>query len=106
MKSRIRMSLQTLRLLDALLLRPSEWHYGYDLSRATGLKSGTLYPILMRLKKHRWLEAHWETPQQPGRPSRHVYRLTSQGLELASQALREVQSRRATQEFAPQGPGR
>jgi DNA-binding PadR family transcriptional regulator len=29
--------------------RPRAWQYGYELSQITELKSGTLYPILMRL---------------------------------------------------------
>lgn len=33
-----RLSSQTLLLLD----RPSAWRYGYELSRETGLKSGTV----------------------------------------------------------------
>jgi len=46
---KLRLSPQTLLVLDAFLERAEEWKYGYDLSRVTGLKSGTLYPILMRL---------------------------------------------------------
>ena len=53
---RIRKSPQTVLLLAELLQAPREWRYGYDLSRSTGLKSGTLYPILMRLAEHRLLE--------------------------------------------------
>lgn len=66
-------------LLSALLGRASEWQYGYDLSRVTGLKAGTLYPILMRLSNAGWLEARWEEPSAPGRPHRHLYRLTQNG---------------------------
>ena len=29
------------------------------------------------------LEAEWRAPEQPGRPARHVYRLTRAGLNLA-----------------------
>ncbi len=44
----IRISPQTLRVFEALLEEPAAWRYGYDLSHETELKSGTLYPILMR----------------------------------------------------------
>jgi DNA-binding PadR family transcriptional regulator len=54
--------------------------YGYDLARATGLASGTLYPILIRLEERGLLEARWEMGE--GRP-RHVYRLTPDGLAYA-----------------------
>jgi len=40
---------QTIGVLHQLLAEPNVWHYGHDLSRGTGLKSGTLYPILIRL---------------------------------------------------------
>jgi DNA-binding PadR family transcriptional regulator len=46
------------------------WHYGYELSRETGLKSGTLYPILMRLVKFSFLETKWVTTED-GVPPRH-----------------------------------
>ena len=58
---RLRRSTQTVQLLAELLTGPQEWRYGYDLSRSTGLKSGTLYPILMRLAEHGLLETSWET---------------------------------------------
>jgi DNA-binding PadR family transcriptional regulator len=74
---------QTLRLLDVLLDRPEAWRYGYDLSRETGLKSGTLYPQLVRLEASGWLEAKWEDASEPGRPARHMYRLTASGLQHA-----------------------
>jgi DNA-binding PadR family transcriptional regulator len=74
---------QTLRLFEALLLEPTRWRYGYDLSRETGLASGTLYPILMRLAAQRLLDTDWEASTEPGRPPRHTYRLTTDGLALA-----------------------
>jgi PadR family transcriptional regulator, regulatory protein PadR len=78
----LRLSPQTLLLLDAFLEQAEEWKYGYDLSRATGLKSGTLYPILMRLAKRELLETQWEAGE-PGKPSRHIYRFTPDGLRFA-----------------------
>ena len=88
MKS-IRLSTQTLLVLDRCSQRPTAWLYGYELSRETGLKSGTLYPILMRLEKYTLLEAKWETTEE-GVPPRHTYRLTSNGLELARAKLAEA----------------
>jgi len=66
-----------------LLERPRSWHYGYELSKQTGLKSGTLYPVVMRLSEQGMLEADWREPEREGRPPRHVYRLTSKGLTWA-----------------------
>ncbi len=53
-------STQTLLLLRALREQPRTWCHGYDLSIATGLKSGTLYPILMRLGDRGRLEHKWQ----------------------------------------------
>lgn len=89
----IRMSPQTAVLLEALIGRPKDWRYGYDLSRETSLKSGTLYPILMRLSKSRWLETRWIEPETAGRPPRHMYRLTPEGLRCAREKLRPKRAR-------------
>jgi PadR family transcriptional regulator PadR len=76
-----RISPQTLRVLERFIEHPAAWHYGYELSRETGLKSGTLYPILMRLAKFSFLETKWITTED-GVPPRHTYRLTPKGGEL------------------------
>jgi len=78
-----RPSKQMLRLLDALSVTPREWRHGYDIIKETGLLSGTLYPLLMRMTDQGLVEAEWHEPAQPGRPARHAYRLTAQGLALA-----------------------
>ena len=82
---RLKLSPQTLLILEAFLDRPAEWKYGYDLSRVTGLKSGTLYPILMRLADRKLLETEWEAtePGNSGKPPRHMYRFTPEGMQFA-----------------------
>ncbi|HKO19393.1 MAG TPA: PadR family transcriptional regulator [Acidobacteriaceae bacterium] len=82
----IRRSSQTLLVLGEFLSDWREWRHGYDLSRSTGLKSGTLYPILMRLAEHGLLETSWEEPLG-GRPPRHLYRLTPDGLQYAREQV-------------------
>jgi PadR family transcriptional regulator PadR len=77
-----RISPQTLRVLERFIEHPTAWRYGYELSRESGLKSGTLYPILMRLAKFSLLESKWVTTED-GIPPRHTYRLTPKGVELA-----------------------
>jgi DNA-binding PadR family transcriptional regulator len=94
MGRRIRISPQTLALLEALLHQPANWHHGYALSQQTGLASGTLYPILMRLEKLRWLETSWEKPGNAGRPPRHLYRLTSEARAWAREELADAQERK------------
>jgi DNA-binding PadR family transcriptional regulator len=89
---KLRLSPQTLLVLDLFLQEVKEWKYGYDISRSTGLKSGTLYPILMRLSERELLETSWETAE-PGRPPRHLYRLTVAGMQTARQLRAERRGR-------------
>ena len=73
-------------LLDALSAQRREWRHGYDLMKETGLASGTLYPLLMRMTDQGLVDAEWREPAQPGRPARHAYRLTAAGVALALEA--------------------
>ncbi len=72
-----------IRVLLALAADPAQWRYGYDLATEVHLKSGSLYPILIRLAERELLETSWE-PGPPGRPPRHLYRLTPTGREYVS----------------------
>jgi PadR family transcriptional regulator PadR len=87
MSRRAAFSVQTLAVLAALAAEPSAMRHGYELARETGLKSGTLYPILIRLADRKLVEACWEEGEPAGRPRRHLYRLTSDGLAAAMAAL-------------------
>jgi PadR family transcriptional regulator, regulatory protein PadR len=80
-------SRQTLVVLADLCATPTQWRHGYGIARDTGLKSGTLYPVLIRLAERGLVEACWEDEQQAGRPRRHLYRLTPDGLATATEAL-------------------
>ncbi|HXZ26779.1 MAG TPA: helix-turn-helix transcriptional regulator [Terriglobales bacterium] len=91
----VRVSKQTRVVVEALLEGAAEWRYGYDLSRETNLKSGTLYPILMRLAGKRLLETRWEAAAAPGRPPRHLYRLTGAGQRWARELAPQAGRRRA-----------
>ena len=82
-------SAQTLSVLAALSAEPSAWGHGYEMAKDTGLRSGTLYPILMRLAEQGLVEASWEDAPPAGRPRRHLYRLTPDGLAAARGALAE-----------------
>jgi DNA-binding PadR family transcriptional regulator len=92
-------SAQTRELLDAMMRHARNWHYGYELSKLTGLKSGTLYPLLMRLGDQGLLESCWQEPERAGRPPRHAYRLTPNGLEFA-RSVSEPELRRVRRKLA------
>jgi DNA-binding PadR family transcriptional regulator len=68
--------------MTALADAGEAWRYGLELAAATGLKSGSLYPILARLDERGLAESRWLDPEQPGRPPRHAYRLTGAGRAL------------------------
>jgi DNA-binding PadR family transcriptional regulator len=93
-------SLQAAKLFAALAARPHAWQHGYDLLRQTGLASGTLYPLLMRLHEAGYLRARWEEPVMPARAPRHSYRLTASGAAFARALLvgREMHSRHGLRE--------
>ena len=91
-------------MLRALAADPATWRYGYELGRQVGLKAGSLYPILIRLADRKLLETRWETPP-PGRPARHLYRLTPAGLELATAAATAAPARAGAPRPGANQPG-
>ena len=83
----VRISLQTLRVLEAFLDNPTAELAGADVQKSASLASGTLYPILLRLEAAGWFVSRWESidPASAGRPRRRLYRLTATGLKRASE---------------------
>jgi PadR family transcriptional regulator PadR len=97
----MRMTIPTRLVLIALLaaLKSGEKVYGLEICRRTGLKSGTVHPILKRLGEENWVEDEWETQlkkkilkkkpttKKPksglDRPLRHYYKLTEAGRDIA-----------------------
>ena len=106
MASRSEFSAQTLSLLAALCDQPSQWQHGYALAKQTGLKSGTLYPILIRLADRGLVEACWQDEPTPGRPRRHLYRLTAAGLASATGALASAAEQAEEQAATRAGTGK
>ena len=84
-----KLSSQSLTVLGALANRPTDWLYGLEMTRLTNLKSGSLYPILIRLSDRGLLESRWLEPSEPGRPPRHAYRITADGRAALTNAVRE-----------------
>ncbi len=91
-----RFSTQTLAVLATLAADPAGWLHGYLIAKRTELASGTLYPILIRLAERGLIEARWEDEQPAGRPRRHLYRLTADGLVAARTALADADADAAT----------
>jgi len=64
--------------------------HGFDVIDATGLASGTVYPILRRLEQERLVSARWESvsiAREEQRPPRRYYELTAAGHEVLEKAL-------------------
>ena len=80
-----------LKVLLGLLDDPSGDVYGLELARSTGLKTGTVYPILERLEAEGLVDSRWEQidPACAGRPRRRFYRLNGYGVYEARQILVE-----------------
>ena len=91
-----RPSAQTVAVLQALAEEPHRWRYGYDLCTQLGVQAGSMYPILMRLADRGLLEPSWETERAPGRPPRHLYRLTGTGRSYAASAAPEASATQAS----------
>lgn len=82
-----RLSQQAIQVLAALAEKRGGWLYGLQVAAATELKSGSLYPILIRLSERGLLESKWMEPEHPGRPARHAYRITGAGRAALAEAL-------------------
>lgn len=82
-----------LKVIGALLSSGPLELSGADISRATKLASGTLYPILFRLERAGWLESRWENddPTALGRPRRRFYQVTALGARSARAAVMELE---------------
>jgi PadR family transcriptional regulator, regulatory protein PadR len=92
------------QVLRAFLDDPAAPRYGYDLMKAAGLPSGTLYPILARLEGQKLVASAWETPQQEGQRPRRYYRLTGEGTRVARLEL--AQASAARRHRLARAPGR
>ncbi|MGH3693372.1 MAG: PadR family transcriptional regulator [Pseudonocardiaceae bacterium] len=71
----------------ALMEDQASRHWGYELSKRSGVRSGVLYPMLTRMLDEGWLTDGWEDPTtiRDKRPPRRYYELTDKGrLELGA----------------------
>jgi len=91
-------SLATVTVLQAL---SKGYRYGFDIIDATGLPSGTVYPILGRLEEDGLVTSSWEDAEAAHaekRPPRRYYELAAPGAEALERALGRL---RALEDLAP-----
>jgi PadR family transcriptional regulator PadR len=85
----------------ALMADPSGRHWGYELSKRSGVRSGVMYPTLQRMLDEGWLDDGWEEQPRTGRakrPPRRYYELTEEG-KIALGAV--IADARRDPRFAP-----
>jgi PadR family transcriptional regulator PadR len=86
------MTTQTLKVLRNFLDDPGHQLSGAQICKVTGMSSGTVYPILIRLEEQGILHSKWEegNPELLGRPRRRFYRISETGLLAVGAALEEL----------------
>lgn len=90
----------------ALMEDPAGRHWGYNLSRRSGVRSGVLYPTLQRMLNEGWVADGWEDQSeiQDKRPPRRYYELTDKGRAelgaLLAEARRDARFRSMVERFA------
>ena len=74
------------------------YRHGFDILGATGLPSGSVYPLLRRLEHAGLVESRWEDvtdAHEAARPQRRYYALTSPGRTALAAARERVRSQQA-----------
>ena len=86
----IRMTQSTAMVLQAV---SRGYRYGFDIMDATGLRSGTIYPILRRLEEAGLLRGRWERvaeAHRDNRPQRRLYEITAAGMDFLEEAAERL----------------
>lgn len=81
------LSLSAIAVLGAIA---NEIRHGFDIMDATGLPSGTVYPVLGRLERDGYVRARWESPAtalQEKRPPRRYYWVTASGAKALVRSI-------------------
>jgi PadR family transcriptional regulator, regulatory protein PadR len=90
----LRLTTPLLKLLSMFLADPTADYWGFEIMKATGLKSGTIYPLLARLEGMGWLVSGWDDERADSGPRRRYYRLTGDGVASARVAVAEATSKK------------
>lgn len=62
--------------------------WGLQLAARTGRPTGTIYPLLERLEREKFLQSRWEDDAARPGPRRRLYTLTKLGREWAAARVR------------------
>ena len=72
----------TLAVAEVMLGNPGGRFYGYNLWQITGVRFGTLYPMLARFERDGLVRSQWQAPEDMGAKQimpRRYYVLTDMG---------------------------
>ena len=85
-----RISAAFLQALHAFLNNRGKPLAGSDIMKMTGLPSGTIYPLVVRMANAGWLVSEDEAvdPKLVGRPAKRLYSLTPSGVSEGEKILR------------------
>ena len=88
----MRKTYATVQVAADLMEDPNGRHWGYELSKRSGIRSGALYPILHRMLAEGWLSDGWEELNESDRkrPPRRYYELTDLGRSNLGALLRQA----------------
>jgi PadR family transcriptional regulator PadR len=102
----MRLTMTTMAVMDEIAseMALGERAWGLQICDATGLGTGTVYPILERLADMGWIAASWEAAQPSGRPRRRFYEITNVGRNAYAEA-RAARSNRGNRKRHPNQVG-
>lgn len=89
----VRKTYALVQVAIAFMADASGRHWGYELSKQSGVRSGVMYPILARMLDEGWLADGWEEQPQVGRakrPLRRYYELTDAGKAALGAVIAEA----------------
>lgn len=100
MSAERRITRQLEEIVKALAKDPTAEWSGSQIARLSGLKSGTLYPALLRMHRFGWVTWRWEDidPSEAKRPRRRFYKLTGEGERAVRDILSEAAARQQQRE--------
>ena len=86
-----RVTVQFLKVISIFINNPLRIYSGADICRKAKLKSGTVYPMLIKLEIGGWLSSELEKidPRKEGRPKRRLYKITYKGSVEGQKILAE-----------------
>ena len=86
-----RITVQFLKVISIFISNPWSEYSGADICRRAKLKSGTVYPMLIKMEVNGWLSSELEKidPKKEGRPKKRLYKITHRGLIEGQKILAE-----------------